>query len=75
MNFENLSQNPNPNLFQFNDQQNPKAPTKNNNNSVNKPPTIKPQASKPKVQPKKESEKVFKRAAYHVAIAYHIYLK
>lgn len=88
-NIETLTQSPNPNLFQFNQQTTPQpvarlptgqlpTQTPQSQKSINEP--SRQSAKQSKSQPKRPEEnvgaqKIFKRSAYHVAIAYHIYLK
>lgn len=95
LNYETLTQCPNPNLFQFDSQKEKLMDKSANNLNVDqsaatglkqqkKQQTLGEQASKGgKKKPRevsiihnnKTDDKVFKRSAYHVAIAYHIYLK
>lgn len=89
-NYQTLTQSPNPNLFEFNQQPTPQQPPKPsaNQSQGQTPPTqkasndtpkqnvkqAKSQQKRPDIQ-EKADDKIFKRSAYHVAIAYHIYLK
>lgn len=89
-NYQTLTQSPNPNLFEFNQQTTPQQPLKSSANlsQGQTPPAQKSGNDGPKQNAKqqksqqkrpdmgeKTDEKIFKRSAYHVAIAYHIYLK
>jgi len=81
LNYQTLTQNPNPNLFEFEQQQAPKPAAKVQQSTKPQPSPARQQNPKPKSQPKREikepepENKAFKRSSYHVAIAYHIYLK
>jgi hypothetical protein len=89
-NYQTLTKSPNPNLFEFNQQANPQQLPKSSSNQSQgqTPPVQKTASDAPKQNAKqaksqqkrpdigeKADEKIFKRSAYHVAIAYHIYLK